>query len=201
MTKITKREKILLFAVLVLAILYVSIQFALVPLSQRYSTAQRERDRLSNEKFTHEMAVANLPSLRAQNTEAQQNFDKLTAGYSKLVPNEETDHMLTTLCLNKNLILRSLGFATRPPEPPRPIIGYNDDGTPIYAERRVDVFTTVTTFVTGNGSYENMLNLLEEVSNTEYMRLSSVNFAQGWQGETANSASITLTFEVKYLTQ
>ena len=61
---LTKREKILLFSVGLIVIIYLAVQFAIIPLSARYNEAISERGRLSDEKAAHEMEAAMIPSLR-----------------------------------------------------------------------------------------------------------------------------------------
>jgi len=199
-TGISKREKILLFVVGIIAILYVSIQFVILPLSERYNTGLRERETLITEVHAHELAVGNLPLLRERYDETYERFDSLTSGYPRLVPNEETDRMLTTRLLNNNFNISSLRFAPRPAAPPPPIIDHDDDGKPIYGEPRFDVFTKVTVFINATGTYEDFLQVLSEVSNTEYLRLTNVSFQRGWMAAIDNAATISLTFEVTYLT-
>jgi hypothetical protein len=126
---LSKREKIMLFVVGIIVVLYLSIQFAILPLSSRYSEGLAERSRLSDEKVAHEMEAATIPSLRERNAEAYARFGELTSGYPTIIENEEIDFMLTTLSNKNNLSPISLWITPRPTPPPPPV---SEDGE-VYA--------------------------------------------------------------------
>jgi len=59
---ITKREKIMLFVVGLIAVVYLSIQFVIIPLSNRYDEGISERARLQDEIDAHRIEAATIPS-------------------------------------------------------------------------------------------------------------------------------------------
>ena len=201
-TGLTKREKILLFGAGLVLILYLSIQFAIIPLSNTYRTATEERDRLRHERDTHDMEARMLPDLRIRSTETRERFYELTSGYPVIVPNELTDQRLTSLCGNHNMSIQSLRFAPQPAPPPPPEPEYDEEGNPIIIEddglEAYPVFTYVTAFMNLTGSYSSLMHLIDEVIDIEYIRLTSASFTRIFQ-ETLEASTISLTFEVTYL--
>jgi Tfp pilus assembly protein PilO len=197
-TGITKREKTLLFCAGLVLILYLSIQFAIVPLSNSYSTGTEERDRLRSERDAHDLEASMLPNLRVRSSEARERFYALTSGYSEIVPNELTDRRLTSLCTGNNMSVVALRFSPRPVVPPAPP-QYDEEGNLI--EPEVDdsypVFTYVTAFMNLTGSYASLMNLIDEVAATEYIRLTNTSLTRNFQFD--ETSTISLTFEVTYL--
>jgi len=210
--QLTKREKILLFSVGLIAILYFSIQFAILPLATRYNNGVNERERLTIEKETHDMEAATLPALRTRNEQVNADFDELTNGYPNRMPNEEIDRILTSLCTRLILSPTSLRFAPRDPPPPPPpeptqpdTVRYDAQGTEEEEEEPAPVaprpvFTKATAFMNVNGSYQSLLRLLDEVNSIEYIRLTNVGF-QGSRllGMQTPDSTISLTFEITML--
>ncbi|MCL2698648.1 MAG: hypothetical protein FWE74_11300, partial [Oscillospiraceae bacterium] len=154
-TGISKREKKLLFGAGLVLILYLSIQFAILPLTNAYNEGIENRDRLRIEKDTHDMEATTLPNLRIRSTEVRDRFFELTSGYSTIVPNEHIDQRLTALCGNNDLRIISLRFAPRPSTPPPPPPVYDDAGNLVESDQTVyfPVFTNVTAFMNLTGSY------------------------------------------------
>jgi len=184
---ITKREKIMLFVVGLIAVVYLSVQFVIIPLSARYSDGQSERVRLQDELAAHKMEAATLPALRSRSAEAYVKFDELTSGYPTIVENEELDHMLTTLSNRNNLRPTSLRITPRPSRSPTPA-----GGTALPELIKTTVQMNVV------GSYSSLMRLLDEVSGTEYIRLTNVGFTENRQQP--ELSRITVTYEVTFLT-
>jgi len=204
-TSITKREKILLFSVGMVAIVYFAIQFAIIPMSTRYTTGISERGRLTDEKAAHEMEVNTLPALRERKTEAYQRFDELTAGYPTIVENEEIDHMLTSLSNRNNLSPISLRITPRPAPAPATVNGENgengtaaENGTEQYDPSLPD-FTKSTVQMNVIGSYQSLMRLIDEVNRIQYIHLTSVGFAENII--MPDQARISMTYEITFLTE
>jgi len=194
-TGMTKREKIMLFTVGSIAIIYLAIQFLIIPLSTRYSEGLSERGRLNDEKAAHEIEVATLPLLRERQAEAYTNFDELTAGYPVIVENEEIDQMLTTLSIRNVLRPTSLRITPRPALAPAPEPEDGEEGyTPSLPE-----FTKATVQMTVVGHYNSMLRLLNDVSNKEYMRLTNLSFNDN--KSIPELSRVSLTYEITFLNE
>jgi hypothetical protein len=198
-TGLSKREIKLLFGAGLVLILYLSIQFAIIPLSNAYNAGLDERDQLRTERDFHNMEAEMLPSLRTRSTETRERFYALTSGYSVIVPNELTDQRLTTLCGGNNMRISSLSFIQPPPAPPPPP-QYDYEGN-LIEEDEADtypVFTYVTAVMGLTGTYNSLMNLIDEVIETEYIRITSASFTRIFR-DGIEESDISLTFEVTYL--
>ena len=191
---ITKREKIMLFVVGLIAVVYLSIQFVIIPLSTRYNESMSERARLQDEIEVHKMEAATLPSLRERNTEAYAKFNELTSGYPTIVENEDIDFMLTTLSHKNNLSPVSLRITPRPP--PAPVLE-NGNGEESYTPD-LPTFTKSTVQMNVIGSYQSLMRLFDEVSSIQYIRLTEVNYAKDVQ--MPELSRISATYEITFLT-
>ena len=114
---VSKREKILLFSMGLLLILYLCIQFVILPLANRYFEGRQQRDNLISEKHRVEADINNRPAIESENREAGQRFEAIKSEYPLLVPNEEVDTILTNLCILNGF--RVSGFRVTSPTPPR----------------------------------------------------------------------------------
>jgi len=192
---ITKREKIMLFVVGLIAVVYLSIQFVIIPLSVSYNESISERARLQDEIDAHRLEAAMIPSLRERNTEAHTRFYELTSGYPTIVENEEIDFKLTTLSNRHNLSPVSLRITPQPPPPPAP---EPEDGEDVYIPD-LPTFTKSTVQMNVVGSYASLMRLLDEVSSIEYIRLTDVNYSKNIQ--MLELSRISATYEITFLTE
>ena len=192
---VTKREKIMLFVVGLIAVVYLSIQFVIIPLSVSYNESISERARLQDEIDAHRLEAAMIPSLRERNTEAHTRFYELTSGYPTIVENEEIDFMLTTLSNRHNLSPVSLRITPRPPPPPPP---ESEDGEEVVYTPDLPTFTKSTVQMNVVGSYASLMRLLDEVSSIEYIRLTDVNYSKNIQ--MLELSRISATYEITFLT-
>ena len=201
---LTKREKIMLFSVGLIAIIALSIQFVIIPLSNRYNEGLNERGRLSAEKAAHEMEVATLPALRDRNSEAYERFDELTDGYPTIVENEEIDNMLTTLSNKNNLRPISLRITPRPTTAPAPQPANGENGDTgengaVQNKRSLPEFTKSTVQMNVVGSYQSLMRLIDEVSSIKYIHLTNVGFAENYL--MPDQARVSVIYEITFLTE
>jgi len=209
--ELTKREKTLLFFMGIIAIVALSIQFLIIPLSNRYTDGIENRENLRTEKTLHEIEVQNLPALRSQNIQSRERFEELVSGYPDRVPNEIIDNRwLTPICGRNQLSIVSLRFTQRnePPPPAPPTtqpdsVNYQEPDEPdeaSYLPEPGRVFDKATVFMNARGTYQNLLRLIDEVNATEYLRLTNVSYAASATNTMIEgSSTISLTFEVTML--
>jgi len=184
---LSKREKMLLFAVGLLVIIYLAIQFAIIPLADRYTTGVEERSSLTTERWFVDADISNLPSIRESNATASEQFEQIKLEYPLLIPNEEIDPILTNLCINNGLKPTSLNFtgSTLAPESEN-------------AEQAA-LFTIVSVTMTVTGNYNSILRLLDDVDSKQYMRITNLGYASNRQTETPDDSTITLAFELTFI--
>jgi len=186
---VTKREKIMLIIVVLIAVIYLAIQFVIIPLSTRYREDLVEQGRLQDEIDVHKIEAATIPGLRERNAEALEKFNNLISGYPVIVDNEELDFMLTSLSNNNNLRPTSLRITPRPARPPPAEV---EDGARVLPE-----LEKATVQMSVVGTYRSLMNLLDDVSGIQHMRLTNVSYAENIQ--LPEQSRITATYEITFL--
>jgi len=187
---LSKREKILIFSAALIALFYLAIQFAILPLISRYNIGIAERDRLAAEKSAVEFDISSRPIIENQNQTAIERFEEIKQEYPLLIPNEEIVNTLTDLCLRNGLRPTMLNIV--PPDAPRR--GSNQPETPVSP-----LFTVITANMNVTGAYSSLLNLLDEVESLQYMRITNLGYSAGRRADSESEDSITLTFELTYI--
>jgi len=188
---LTKREKILLLSAALLVLFYLSFQFGFIPMYERYTDGQAERDVLAFEKATVEENLANRQSIVDTNNNARQQLDMLKQDFPLLVPNEEISTVLTNLALTNNLSPSALNI-TRPPDPPR---STENDGQ----ETTGPLFTVVTVTMSVTGNFSSILGLVDDVDKLAYISIINMSYSESRNPEESGFGSIALTFELTYI--
>jgi len=181
---LSKREKILLLSVGLVALVYLAIQFAILPLITRYTDDLRERDSLVIEERMVRNDINNINNIRATNADAIEQFELIKKEYPLLVPNEEIDPVLTNLSITNGLRPSRLQFT-------------GSESAPQGAQE--PLFTIVTVSMNVTGSYRSLLSLLDEVDKMQYIRITNLGYATNRQSDAPDDSSITLTFELTYV--
>jgi len=185
---LTKREKLLLLILGLLALIYLAFQFGFRPLYESYDRSRIERDRLQAERLELEMKILNLQTLLEENRIANEDYARITEDYPELVPNEEVDTVLTNLVLGVGMTIRSVRFF----EPP--------------SNAEAVLFTIVGATMTTEGSYSSLMTLLDEVEKIPNITIVSMSFserrssANDQEGFVRGQGSMTLGFELMYIT-
>jgi hypothetical protein len=184
---LSKREKALLLAVGLLIMVYLAVQFAILPLADRYIEARQTRDFLTEELHTVEMDIASKPAIIESHTAAGERYEELKLEYPTLVPDEEIDALLTDLLLSHNLQPRRLNW-TMPKAP------QSGEG-----ESTSSVFTIVSATVHIYGSFNSLLQLLDEVDSMQHARITNLNYTMHNQQDNTNLSSMTIDFELMFI--
>jgi len=182
MQKITKREKILLFSALLLVIFYVVVQFVIFPLYSRYTDAAADLQTLEDQRFSVEMDIANLPLIRSSNEAAKERLSQVREAYPELVPNEDIDVLMTNLITRHNLSPTLLNIVR--PNVPAAI------GEP-------EFFAVVTVTMNLIGSLDSLQNLVDEVYNKNFMRITNLSYSISTVSPAQSTHSVT--FELMYV--
>ena len=197
---LSKREKILLGILLLVGILYLSIQFLILPLVARYMDDLQERNSLASEKARVEENFRNEALLERENEDASQRFEAIKQEYPLLIPNEEIDTFLTNLCFKNYLRPTSLSIAmpTAPTPPPPPTEGV--EGEESTQEPVEGLFTIVTATMQLTGTYNALGRLVEEVDRMQHVRITNLSFtANQSEEETSDIGRISIDFELTYV--
>ena len=198
---LSKREKVLLFAAGLLVVLYLSIQFAILPLMTRHMNAVQERNNLRTEQARVDDDIRNSAAIESAHSDAVKKFDDIKKEYPLLVPNEEVVTILTNLCITNGLSPTRLNI-TSPPYPTAPAAGSGsgDDATP------ESLFTIITATVNATGAYTSMTSLLDEVDSKQFIRITNLSYSVQRQQTTdptqptpTNQDTIALNFELTFV--
>ena len=186
---LSKREKILLFSAALVVILYLAIQFAILPLMRNYVNGIEERDHLRSVQRSVDADIDNKTNIENTHKDAVQRFDAIKQEYPLLVPNEEVVTTLNLLCITNGLSPSRLNI-TSPPYPTP-----SEDG-----EEEENLFTVITATVNVTGTGGGLTSLLDEVDTKQYIRVTNMSYSLIRDAETSvANASITLNFELTYV--
>ncbi|MCL2249381.1 MAG: hypothetical protein FWC13_08925 [Oscillospiraceae bacterium] len=182
--KLSKREKILLFSAILLLVSYVTIQFVIFPMFERYTQAQVTLQLLSDERAIAEAEITNLPIYRSENAFALERLDEITSAFPVLVPNEDIDMLMTSLVLRHNHSPTLLNITRQ--QPPQGA----EEGEP-------HLFTFVTVNMNLIGSLDSLYSLVHEVEGLNFMRIT--NLSHSAMAGAPQYSTNSITFELKYI--
>jgi hypothetical protein len=189
---LSKREKVLIFCVGLLALIYLCIQFGIYPLYERVNDGHEELHQLMDDRFAFETNLALEASLRQGNDEARTLFLAIRQGFPPLMPNEEIDNTLTRLCQSMQLRPTMLRISAPVLTAGQADAGENDT----YA---APIFAKVTATMNVAGDYSALVRLLDAVESINHIRLTQVSFSGSTQHGISDTANISLVFEVTLL--
>jgi len=183
--KMSKRERILLFSAAVLIVVYLVVQFALLPLFSRLTDAETTLEALNSQRFSFEMDLANLPLMRDGHRHAQERLDSIRATYPELVPNEDIDVLMTSLVTRHNLSPTLLSI-TRPGTVA--VVGAEEQGPEFFRLIRVTMNLI--------GSLDSLQRLVDEVDGINFMRITDLSHSEA---SDPNLSTQSVTFELMYV--
>ena len=190
--ELSKREKLLIYSAVLLVLIYLTIQFGVLPLLSGYNEGVRERDRLTAEMFEVQTDIANKSATIEANENAIERLENVMREYPFLVYNDEIDVELTSLCNTVGLTPTALRFTDRISIYPPPT------GTD-RNEYRPPVLTVVNVSMNVTGSYNSLMQLFDEVDKIQHMRIVSMSYSESRGVETGIIGSIILAFELTYV--
>ncbi|MDR2590106.1 MAG: type 4a pilus biogenesis protein PilO [Oscillospiraceae bacterium] len=180
--KITKREKMLLFFVVLIGAITLSVIFGLIPMLERLDVAQAENESLTDEVALVRDRISNRTQFVNEYNEANNRFEELKRDYPEMVSNEEIDSVLTNLCLDNGL--RPTSWRVRP---------FTSPG-------RDDLFVVITVVMNVSGTYDSFMSLLDEVDSKQFLRITNMSYSIPRAAGTVDPiATIALTFELTYI--
>jgi Tfp pilus assembly protein PilO len=183
---ITKREKMLIFILSLVAFVYLAFQFGFMPLHNRYIVADGERTALIAQKQEIDRNIANKASIVEDNRIANARFDEIKQDYPLLVPTEVVDSVLTNLCLTNSLFPSSLRMS-------------KPENSPAGEDERLQIFQIINAAMGVSGAYSSLLNLLDDVGEVPNMRVTNMSYSSGRTEETIGYGTMTLNFELVFI--
>ncbi len=188
MTKLTNREKNLLFALSLVVIILLGVQFLFLPQFKSNNEKKTEYANLSTKKSEVEMRVASEASIRQNYDNAKQEYDQIKTRYPVKVDNETIDNMTTGVTLKNRLApmqlaimdLQQVPLAAISPEKAKE----EKEKAVTENEKEMSVFYLSNASMNATGTYESLKWLINEVAGMSNMRISRVNIQSGNDGGT-----------------
>jgi len=170
---LSKREKILLYSAGIVVIIYLSIQFIILPLASRYATDLQERSRLNIERTRVEADLANRSNIENAHSNAERQFEDIKSEYPLLVPNEEVDTILTNLCIMNGLSVSGFNITSSPT-----MRQSSTSSTGDASGDSVDsIFSVVKATMNVRGVTTNVYRLLDAVDGVQYIRIVNLRYS------------------------
>lgn len=104
MTKLTKREKILIYILICFGLLMGGFYLVVFPSYQKYQTLGNQLTEAEFQQSAMAAAIEGVPLVMKTRDEANAKLSGLKKPYSAHLPNEGLDVLLTQLCLDYNLV-------------------------------------------------------------------------------------------------
>ena len=188
---LSKREKMLLFSAGILVIVYLAIQFAIIPLSTRYLEGIQERSRVHSERSRVDADISNKASIQREHDDASDRYETIKQQYPLLVPNEEVDTILTNLCIMNGLSPSSLSIS-RQTEPTRTSSEEGEHETP------ETLFTMVNAKMNVSGNNDSVMRLIDAVDDIQYIRITNLSYTASRQDD-SDIGSVSVEFELTFV--
>lgn len=198
MRKLTKREKVLITLLLVLTVLYGSINFLIAPAFKTMGEKELRRDGIALEKLMVEGKVNSEDSLRKIFEKSQVLHEELSRTFIKLLPNEDVDKsIITSTCLENGLKPQFLSIKNE--------LFYKDG---IKGEKKTTAFSTeenstpailnlAVVTVNSTGDDKNLRQFIDGIAGKEYIVIKKATYsAQGRSSTGARTPTIDLIVEV-----
>jgi len=171
-----KREKILLFIMIVVGLFALMVVYVIIPLYNQLGDLQQEHGTLQLEKSRIDSMLATEQNIRDNRTQAIEKHMLDSSRFLNESHASEIGRMLTVLCRNHGLT----PVNQRLDDP----VDFVIDGTT--GDDTVFLITTAT--MTLNGDYFSLLRLLDTVEDTDYLRINSLTYV--WTNDPEDRISI-----------
>lgn len=174
-SKFTKREKVLIYGLLVIGLVMGGIYLLVIPSYEKYQSLDTQLSETEFKEVEMRMAIEGVPSTITQKEAATAKLGELKAGFQAHLPNEGLDLLLGQLCLYYSLSPESLSISQNawqevPPFVEAPLVysvtpGAEDEKTQESTEKVTGGSTwlgAVTMEVVGTEhSFENLLDAVK----------------------------------------
>lgn len=199
--KLSSRERKVLLGLGIFLLLFLMVQFVILPRYQNMRQQQLERDLLSVRHFLVERKINEEDAIRTRYAEAQKDYTELLRAYPAELPNEGIDAILTGLCQTLGLQPTMLSITdTVVPELP-----VTEPAEPLQegVEAPKSVRRIATASMDVRGGYDTVKALTDAVAQQPNLRLLRCALRPSAEnGSVVDGAQIiSLTFELTMLEQ
>ena len=179
---LSKREKRLLFALAIIAIVSGGVFFFILPMYRSYASGTEMYDNLQFEKYETEIKLMNEGLTQAAYQNVVNIVYEIFDYYPSLYASEDIDRKLTGLCLESGMMPLALSMSA-----PQPLE---------LSEMDNDMFISVTANMRVNGGFDSLKQLIALTENTGTIRITNIGLNVNKQEGFDAPLDIMLTFEV-----
>jgi hypothetical protein len=190
----SKREKIMLFVLIVVAIMTVLVMYVIIPMYNHLQDRQERLRLLQTDKAWVVSILATSDNIRGGRNDAVARHEMESARFLDEAHSSEIGRMLTQLCQRYGMLPVNLVM-----NDPVDFFIPQEDGAAVDEDHKT-VFLVSTATMTVGGVYDNLRNLLDAVDEIDYIRITSLAYIWGENiGDSAPPDRITIGFEVTML--
>lgn len=185
-SKLSKREKVLLFFLACVIIIAGSLKFLIIPSIEEMNEIQTQIDEAKNIEISMKSKIANQELVQSNISKTIEEINSLSEGFYPVLENNEIDSIITELLVANNLVPKSLFISTAADTIPS---ASDESSSADSSIKRCFVSVNVS------GAFSDLSDLIAEVNKLEALRISSFNI-DGSLGDTVGIVSISIDFEV-----
>lgn len=190
--KLTKREKILLYILFIILILYGVGMFVVKPLFDKHGELETELFNLELKEFEVRSSINNYDRYKEDILQLETEVDELFARMNPVLSNQQLDAFVTEIAIRNNLVLRSFNVNGPVPKEILPYMQKDDKEEAV----TVQVMRISLRFEGSMKDFERILDLFLETGTIRIESCNIISGADGSLGEKAANVSIVMTFEV-----
>ncbi len=185
---LSKRERFLIWFLVYLIVISAYTFFFFLPGLSNLSDKDMERTDLETQKFIYEDKIESIPTLQSSYKDLMARHELNKNLLIDRLTNEELDRLLTGMSLQAGLVPTSLSMTAINRE--------------VTDENEIqDLLFDTTASLKATGDYTRLLNLIETVRNTSYLRIKSVGYLFGKDyiptfGYGNEPQTINITFDI-----
>jgi hypothetical protein len=185
-TGLSKREKKLIFLLLVFGAVAMTLQFAVIPMRNTLVGIEEELELLEQQKFEAQTRFGLEHVIRQSHDEARDSAKAVTERYPTNMASAEVDRLLTNLCFRHELIPASLSMS---------------GASYLHLPERQDVFLVVTANMNLSGNFQAFKSLLDDVAASDNLRIIRTAYSFGRTGTADDTTTFSAVFEVTMLAE
>lgn len=192
-TKLTKREKVLLYILLIVIIITASVCLLILPGISKNADLAEEVSTLRMQKMEMESRISALDQKKAKVQELQQQYDELCEGlFTVGFAEEAVDAYIVAIAAKSNVIPDILTIENSAFAAPKSFLSQSaDSSTPPQEKDQVDTSVyIVNVTIGGSAAMSDFEALVNAYSNDSHIIVTSAYTTQSGSGN--NSYSITL---------
>lgn len=190
--KLTKREKVLLYVLFVMLILYGIGMFVVKPLFDRNSELENTLFELELEEFEVKSGIINYDRYKQEIESIEEEVDEFLSRINPVLNNQDIDAFVTEIAIRNNLVPKSISIN----DPvTKEIFPYMQGDK---KEEAVSVLASKVS-IRLEGMMESFENLLDLFLQTGSIKIENCNILSGEGGslgEDASTITIIMTFEI-----